>query len=411
MTISVGIDDLNLYGSTLSVDFAEIASARGGSANKNLQNVRFIRRSVVPIFEDPVTLAVNAAKPLIDASRKEDFELLIVATETGLDYGKPLSTYVHKYLDLKPRCRNFEIKHACYAGTSALQMAASWIRSGVRPGKKALVVMTDIGRRHFQDPGEFSIGAGAIALSISAEPRVLVLESYNGIATNEVYDTARPTNSFEWIDSILSLSSYLDLVEMAWDDYRHAVGKILFEKHFAYISYHTPLLSLIEKAHQSLVETDNEDATRDEITGSFERMVKPGLRYNLETANIYSGSLYVALAGLLEFAPNIDSGTRIGCFSYGSGACSEFFSGLVGKEANAIVSSHQIGERLAARKQLSFEEYETAVLELEYTLQQAEFSPNKSMHVPIGHYEQAYEGKGLLVLEGVKNYYRNYKWS
>src|SRR5215217_7009405 len=153
MTFAVGIDDLNLYASTLAIDFADIAAARGIPA-KDFQHVQFTRRSVVPPYEDPVTLAVNAAKPIVDAAGPNNFELLIVATETGVDYGKPLSSYVHKYLGLEPYCRHFEIKHACYAGTAAIEMATAWVRSLAAPGKKALVVMTDIARRLFDQPSE-----------------------------------------------------------------------------------------------------------------------------------------------------------------------------------------------------------------------------------------------------------------
>src|SRR5512134_127817 len=120
--VSVGIDDINIYGSTLAIDHAAIASARGLS-EKELLAVEFERRSVTPPYEDTVTLGVNAAQPLVDAAGREAFELVIVATESGVDYGKPLSAYVHHHLGLGTRCRNFEVKHACYAGTAAVQLA------------------------------------------------------------------------------------------------------------------------------------------------------------------------------------------------------------------------------------------------------------------------------------------------
>jgi 3-hydroxy-3-methylglutaryl CoA synthase len=63
----VGIDDLNLYASSLCIDYASIASARP-YAESMLDHVRFLRRSLLPPYEDPVTLAVNAAKPIVDAA-------------------------------------------------------------------------------------------------------------------------------------------------------------------------------------------------------------------------------------------------------------------------------------------------------------------------------------------------------
>jgi 3-hydroxy-3-methylglutaryl CoA synthase len=134
-----------------------MAAARG-LTERDLLTVEFRRRSVLPPWEDPVTLAVNAARPLVESAGRGSFEMLIVATESGVDYGKPLSAYVHRYLGLPTRCRNVELKHACYAGTAAIQLATAWVRSEGATGKKALVVMTDVARRHFGDPGELTAG-------------------------------------------------------------------------------------------------------------------------------------------------------------------------------------------------------------------------------------------------------------
>jgi len=408
MIIQAGIDDLNLYASTLAVDFADIVAARRISPGL-LEDIGFARRSVLPTFEDPVTLAVNATKPIVDAAEGESFGLLIIATETGLDYGKPLSSYVHRHLDLGPFCRNFEVKHACYGGTAAVQMAAAWVRSGVAPGKRALVVMTDIGRRHFHESAELSVGAGAIALSIAAEPRLFALETDTGYASREVYDTARPTSTGEWIDSTLSLGSYLDLLEVAWEAYRAAAAPAPFERHFTYMIYHTPLLSLVRQAHKILLEGDGDILGREEVADSFERMVMPSFGYNREIGNTYSASLYAALAAIVSGASSSDPQTRVGCFSYGSGACAEIFSGLVQGGASAALAQRRIGEHLTARRKVSIQEYEQAVTGVERSLSVEAFEPD--WQAPAGHYEQAYRGKNLLVLQGVKNHYRSYTWS
>src|SRR5206468_4499968 len=97
-------------------------------------------------FEDPVTNAVNAARPIIDRLAPADrasIELVAVGTESSFDFGKSMSTYVHHYLGLSPRCRSFEVKHACYAGTAALQAAAGIVGADPTRGARALVVATD----------------------------------------------------------------------------------------------------------------------------------------------------------------------------------------------------------------------------------------------------------------------------
>lgn len=418
MSVPVGVDDLNLYASTLSIDFAEIAAARA-IPEKFLRTVGFARRSIVPPYEDPVTLAVNAAKPIVDAASPSDFELLIVATETGIDFAKPISSYVHEYLGLSPTCRNFEIKHACYAGTAAVQMAAAWVRSGVAPGKRALVVMTDIARRHFGEVAELSLGACATALSISEQPRLFELEPVAGYVSQEVYDTARPAADSEYIDPPLSVASYLDCIEMAWMRYQSAVSRLQggsngkhpfsFARDIDYMVYHTPFVSLVEEAHRLLLLAEDDALSEDEIAASFEQKVMPGLHYSCEIGNTYSGSMYVALTGLLASVPSLTSKKRIGCFSYGSGSCAEFFSGFATHGAHEQIAARCIDDQLAARRKLTMAEYEQVVLDVEQSLLGNEFAPDRES-LP-GHYKQHYEGKAMLVLDNVRNHYRSYQWS
>ena len=401
----VGIDDLSLYASTLSVDNALVAEARGTSRYMDIVRIR--RRSIAPLCEDPVTLAVNAARPVVEAAGPDAFELLIVATESGFDYGKPLSSYVHRHLGLTSRCRNLEVKHACYGGTASLQLACAWVRSQAAPGKKALVVTTDLPGNQFGEPAELTPGTGAVALSVSAEPRVLALDLWSGYAAREVYDTARPTATGHWVDEVLSLGAYLDLLELAYAHYRSQRGAVPLAEDLDYVVYHMPLESLVRKAHEILlVESGAASAGNGDGGRSFDRMVAPSLRYCEETGNIFSGTLYAGLAALIDSDPAPLPGSRVGMYSYGSGSCAEFFAGTLGAEARSVVGARRIGQHLAARRGLSVPDYERIVLEREAKALCPDFTPERD--TPAGHFEQAYSGSGLLVLETVKDYYRRY---
>ena len=401
----VGIDDINLYASTLFVDNALVAAARGTS--KYMDIVRIRRRSIAPLCEDPVTLAVNAARPIVEAAGPDAFELLIVATESGLDYGKPLSSYVHRHLGLGSRCRNLETKHACYGGTASLQLAGAWVRSQAAPGKKALVITTDLPGNQFGQPAELTPGTGAVAMSVSTEPRVLALDLASGYAAREVYDTARPTATGHWVDEVLSLGAYLDLLELSYGHYRSQRGEVPLEEDFDFLVYHMPLESLVRKAHEVLLaESGAEAGLNGGAGGSFERMVSPSLRYCGETGNIFSGTLYAGLAALIDSDPPPRPGARVGMYSYGSGSCAEFFAGTLGDAARSVVGARRIGEHLAARRPLSLADYERIVVEREARALCPDFTPARE--TPAGHFDEAYSGSGLLVLEGVKDHYRRY---
>lgn len=400
--MAVGIDDINVYGSTLAVDATALAMHRGTS-ERDANRLRLLRRSLAPSFEDPVTLAVNAAKPLTDAEDPERYGLLIVATESGVDYAKPLSSYVHRHLGLSHRCRHLEVKHACYAGTAALRLAGDWVRA--HPGQRALVITTDMARRLFHDPGEPAEGAGSVAMAVSADPRVLAFDEEYGVAAREVYDVMRPTPVLETIHSGLSLGAYLDLFELAMADYADLVKPGTFDE-FTHMIYHTPITALVRQAHGLFLDANLPDA---DPTENFERLVGPSLTYPQELGNIYSGCLWAALTSLVDHAPSVTPGTRIGLYSYGSGSCAEFFSGSFGSAARETVARHQVGARLADRRPVELAEYERIVLDTERSLTEAHFTPDPALSV--GLFDDVYAGRGLLTLENVQDYYRNYRWS
>jgi len=120
----VGIERITAYPCTLSLDMVALAEARGTDPGHPIDELWVDARSLNPAWEDPVTMAVNAARRIVDASNRDDIELLIVGSESSVDFGKPMSTWVQRHCGITPNCRNFESKHACYGGTSALMMAA-----------------------------------------------------------------------------------------------------------------------------------------------------------------------------------------------------------------------------------------------------------------------------------------------
>jgi 3-hydroxy-3-methylglutaryl CoA synthase len=410
VTVSVGIDDLNLWVGTLALDLSLLASACDVQPADWAQ-IDFTHRSVLPAWEDPVTLAVNAAKPLLTDEIREQIGLLLVATETGLDHGKPLSTYVHCHLDLSSTCRNFEVKHACYGGMAALQTACDWVRVGVGLGQErcALVIMTDVARRLQGPLVELTGGAAAVALLVRLNPRVMTIDPVSGCATREVYDVARPSATEEWDDAILSVGAYLDLFEGAWEAYCAASPDRASADAFAFVLYHTPLVGLVRQAHALLVEATAPDTTATAIVADFARRVEPALIFNRLVANVYSASLYVALAGLIHEREGLAGDERIGLFSYGSGACAEFCSGRVAESARAMVTRHGIGAHLGARLPAGMAEYEAALTAMEASYVAAEYVPNRAS--PAGLWEQAYAGHERLVLDRVQHHHRCYAWS
>src|SRR5262245_32403434 len=176
MRASIGIERLGVYPCALSLSIANLCRERGLDAHNFCERLLCRERSVVGPFEDVVTMAVNAAKPVVDAAGADTIGLLLVASESSVDQEKPISSWVHRFLGLRPDCRNLEVKHACYGSTGALQLAISWILSEVDPGRKALVINTDHALIGLNGPQEPVLGAGAAAVLVSAEPRLIAYD-------------------------------------------------------------------------------------------------------------------------------------------------------------------------------------------------------------------------------------------
>ena len=58
--------------------------------------------AVIPPTQDAVTLAANAAAKVLTVEDKEAIDLVIVATESGVDNSKSTAAYVSELLGLSP---------------------------------------------------------------------------------------------------------------------------------------------------------------------------------------------------------------------------------------------------------------------------------------------------------------------
>ncbi|SPT92957.1 acetyl-S-AcpK beta-ketothioester polyketide intermediate transferase [Bacillus subtilis] len=367
--VSAGIEAMNVFGGTAYLDVMELAKYRHLDTAR-FENLLMKEKAVALPYEDPVTFGVNAAKPIIDAlseAEKDRIELLITCSESGIDFGKSLSTYIHEYLGLNRNCRLFEVKQACYSGTAGFQMAVNFILSQTSPGAKALVIASDISRFLIAEGGdalsedwsyaEPSAGAGAVAVLVGENPEVFQIDpGANGYYGYEVMDTCRPIPDSEAGDSDLSLMSYLDCCEQTFLEYQKRVPGANYQDTFQYLAYHTPFGGMVKGAHRTMMRKVAKVKTSG-IETDFLTRVKPGLNYCQRVGNIMGAALFLALASTIDQG-RFDTPKRIGCFSYGSGCCSEFYSGITTPQGQERQRTFGIEKHLDRRYQLSMEEYE-----------------------------------------------------
>lgn len=362
--MKVGIEALGVAVPPTYVAMEELAKARNVDPGKYLEGIGVTRMAMPQADEDTVTLAARAAKLALSSAGVDPSQigLLAVGTETAVDHSKPVASYVQGLVGIGTGCRVFEIKHACYGGTAALQLALDWIRAGSAAGKKALVIASDIARYGLNTPGEPTQGAGAVALLISDDPKILSLEpDKTGVYAKDVHDFWRPLYSKDaFVDGHYSVQCYLDALSGAYAQFKEKNPGVTSDS-FAALAYHLPYGKMAKKAHRQLRTLDG-DANPD---ASFHALVQSSLNFGAQIGNVYTGSLYLALTSTLATSEKNLDGQRLGLFSYGSGSCAEFFSGTVTPGAQARVKALGLQAMLEARRKLSIDEYERLMHERE----------------------------------------------
>jgi polyketide biosynthesis 3-hydroxy-3-methylglutaryl-CoA synthase-like enzyme PksG len=417
--IPVGIEAMNVFGGTAYLDVMQLARHRQLDTTR-FDNLLMKEKAVALPYEDPVTYGINAAKPVVDSlteAEKDRIEMLITCTESAFDFGKSMSTYMHDYLGLNRNCRLFELKQTCYSGTAGFQMGVNFILSRASPGAKALVIASDISRFMVVDGGdantpdwsfaEPSSGAGAAAILISECPYVFQVDvGANGYYGYEVMDFCRPVPDSEAGDADLSLMSYLDCCEQAFLEYQKRVTGADYRETFQYLAFHTPFGGMVKGAHRTMMRKMAR-AKPQEIEADFQQRVIPGMIYCQRVGNIMGATLFLSLASTIDQG-RFDSPQRIGCFSYGSGCCSEFYSGVVTPEGQERQRGFGIESQLNERYQLSMDEYETLLKgsgEVKFATRNIKLD---TQLIP-GAWTSC-QGKQRLFLEEIREFHRKYRW-
>lgn len=345
--MNAGIDGISFYAPQYFIDLKTLAAARGVDANKYLTGIGQEKMALPPPDEDIVTMAASAAAPLLSRYDLDDFDLLLFATESGIDQSKAGGVFVHRLLGLPARCRVVELKQACYGATIALQMARAMVET--QAAKKVLVIGSDVARYELGSPGEPTQGCGAVAMVVARDPRVMALDTQSGLHTEDVMDFWRPNYLDEaLVDGKFSIKVYLRALAASWRQYAEETGR-RFEDH-AHFCYHLPFTRMAEKAHTHLASLNRVVADHTQL--------RPALMYNRRIGNSYTASLYIGLISLLENSDALGAGQRIGLFSYGSGCMAAYFSGVLVPGFERHVHRRRAKTLLDDREWLTVQEYE-----------------------------------------------------
>jgi hydroxymethylglutaryl-CoA synthase len=423
--MSVGIDDLAIYVPKLYVDYKDFAEARGIDPRKLEYGIGVKKMALVDSNQDPACMAANACLKLMQKNHlhPEDIGRMYVATETGLDESKAMNSFVIGMLEQVYGESSFEhaggieCKFACVSGSYALYDNTNWIRADENNGKAAIVIVSDIAKYDIGSAGEYTQGAGAVAMLVKKNPRLVAFDQKvtSTIIKNE-YDFYRPCGKeTPLVNGNYSNLLYLIQVKKAFDSYKEKAIKTgliqlkdgeSITDHIDLFSVHLPYRRMGEKAlayllrhewrylprwNQVIKEVGLQETAPKDPRGTiesiladtefmkadekfrrafmqtsfynevFEKKMASSLEASTIIGNLYTASMYMGLRSLLEFeyrkGTDLES-KRVGFGSYGSGSSAMVFTGVIQSEYKEIVGGMNLDEEIGPRKKISIDEYE-----------------------------------------------------
>ncbi len=408
---TVGIDDLAVYVPGLYLPLeGEFARSRGIDTGKLIKGIGIERMAVPDAHEDAATMAAMSLLLLMRRSGLQPDRIgkIYLGTESSADEAKAMGTYVIGMLEQVygrgsfHECSTVEMKAACIATTLALECQSYWL-AVEDEDKVGVVIASDVAKYPMASPGEYTQGAGSFSLLLKKNPRLISLEQVYGHFTRDENDFFRPMGcTTAVVNGKHSNQCYLDAVTGAFDSFaaRAARKEVIAPRpgqcvtdFLDHILFHIPYPRMVEYASAAVFrhdwkscqrsrrveeeigpepgEGDYEDkaafgaaeadyarrfARSPQFLEAFAAKVRDTATLSRQIGNIYTGSIYLGLASLLEL-DRLQAGQRLGFGAYGSGCSALFFSGRVGQHAEDLPRLGLM-ERLEERREITLAEYE-----------------------------------------------------
>jgi hydroxymethylglutaryl-CoA synthase len=377
----VGLGDLRFYVPRNEIGLAELVAWRVAGnpglkkhldralATTGQRTIRFPEP-----HEDTATMAAQASHALLTGNPVGKTRLLrwlVTGTETGLDHSKPLSAYLQGMLlksglPLPGNLASFQVQHACAGGTLGLISVAAMIALARDPDETGLVTASDISRYTLGTTAEITQGAGAAAMLVERNPRLLEFDPQSiGYCSRDVDDFFRPLGSTTAkVKGGYSMECYLQSLDEAFEDHAARIGATRKELlgGMDAVVLHTPFRNMPEIAMKRLLAKDLGLDDEGSMAWLAERHFFESVDIIADIGNSYSASLFIFLASTLRVlrAKHGDDivGRRILVASYGSGNVMAVFIATVAAKAVEVIDRWDIEGIMASPRRASMEDYD-----------------------------------------------------
>lgn len=402
MRTKVGIHDLAFQAPSLFLSIEDLAKARGIEAAKLRFGLGLEAMSLCDVNEDIVTLAAGAILKLLRQNPSitpNQIGRIYVGTESSIDGSKPISTYLHnivnQYFNETEQGPNVlintdvvDMTFACIGAVDAMHNSLYYVQA--ESEKLAIVVAADIANYDLNSSGEYTQGAGAVAVLIGANPRLLEIKDKWGVATQSEHDFFKPIRLKTEGDHILKIhdekpifdghfsnQTYQNRITEAWihldssNPIWSAYHQIIFHLPYAYHGRRI-ISSLVEDELlasgllKTICESNNIDINNLDRSKLFTKTIEyknwindkisAGEKFSSQMGNLYTASIFLSLMSSLELAKNSVGDTFL-FFAYGSGSKAKIFEGELMPGYEKIIRMWKTSTILSDRRQVTFDQY------------------------------------------------------
>jgi hydroxymethylglutaryl-CoA synthase len=393
----IGIDQIAAYVPSYYLSLESLALSRNLEKNRYQKDLGQEAMAVCPPNEDIITMAINACLALDIKNDERPVSWILFCTESSVDQSKAAAIYIQHFLNLPSNTRCLELKQACFSATAALELAKSLVKNA--PNTRVLIIASDVARYGFHTSGEPTQGCGAIAFTVTSNPKILVVNDEVGVFCDHVMDFWRPNYlDFALVSSSYSVKNYLNVLEVCWNQFCEKFKNN--DPKIDYFCYHTPFSKMALRVHERFF--GNVGKKSFDIIGYNE--INDAVKFNKIIGNIYTGSLYLSLMSLLKYCSKNLKEKRIGLFSYGSGCVAQYFCVTVQPNYKDFLLMDSFENSLGYREKLAYEQYQYFY---HFPTKMSDLLKKESNPIINSSYNRK---KGNIYLSAIKNHERIYEF-
>ncbi|TKS57398.1 hydroxymethylglutaryl-CoA synthase family protein [Mesohalobacter halotolerans] len=404
--MNTGISHITYDIPKIYLNIEDFSKERQINAEKLKKGLGIHKMAFLDQHEDTATLAANALLKLFRQNNidPKSINRIYLGTESALDSSKPTSTYAVEMVENFLGDRVFkhtdvtDMTFACIGAVDVLQNALDYVKSN--PNDKAVVIASDFAKYDLNSPGEYTQGAGAVAMLVESNPKLMSFDSTFGVGYKSEHDFFKPrrhhpinqNSQHLTTDQILQVyreepvfdgqfsnQCYQDRICEAYFHFKN-LKNIQSKLHEAWsgLIFHLPYAFHGKRIFSEIFRLEKDNVASEDVTSNlydfnelktvskteeYQNLVSEKIR-NAQRAsshigNMYSASIFMSLISELWYKQSrLMSGDKLGFIAYGSGSKAKVFEGQLVKGFSKQLAHLNLDEVLKNRTPISFKTYE-----------------------------------------------------